>query len=467
MTRAANGLRSFLRLPGENQKRSVGIATILVLGLLFTGLGLRPNIQSALSGRDELSAVFPDSYKLQQFKSLVKLNGLPVGAVSGIRYTEDRKAVVTMQVDKGVLALLGSTPSASIEPVNVLGGRYSVDLKSGGNLDRSFRGQIPVSRTKLPVELDKILGALPKTAREGVQGTLEKAAPTLKSADEPLTESLASLPSFLEPGGVALKAARGTRPGTDLPDLVTNLQSAAGVLTEQDGQLERISDDLNTTADVLDRRTPELVSVLHDLPGTVSSAQNGLADLTGTLDKLEVAAVDLRPTAPKLQRLVAQLEPTLEVAVPVLADLKPLLREARPAVDTLVPAAKSGSAVLNDLRGPVLDRLKGPISTFVLEPWHGGSTPGFKNLPEPVQRSHKFYEELAYMATDINRASMTQDSRGSTLAFQAGAGIESITDGLPGAFPFDVTGVLELALQQVGITKPSTVKKILTKAGVN
>jgi phospholipid/cholesterol/gamma-HCH transport system substrate-binding protein len=238
------------------------------------------------------------------------------------------------------------------------------------------------------------------------------------------------------------------------------------VLTARDGQLERISDDLNTTANVLARRTPELTSVLHDLPGTVASARNGLADLSVTVDKLQVAADRLRPTAPRLTRLVDQLNPTLDIALPVLDDLKPVIEQARPAVRDLVPVAQSGDSVLNSLRGPVLDRLKGPISDFVLQPWDGGSTQGFKNLPEPYQRTHTFYEELAYMATNINRASMTQDSRGSTLAFQAGAGIESFTDGLPGSFPFDVTGILELALQQQGITKPATVKRILTQAGV-
>lgn len=460
-----NGLKS-LRLPGENQKRSVGIVTIAVLVLLFTVLGLRPNIQSALSGRDQISVVLPDSYKLQTYKSLVKLNGLPVGTVSGIKYSEDNTSVVSLRLDDGVRKLLGSEPSASIEPVNVLGGRYSVDLKPGGDLTQTFDGEIPIERTKLPVELDKILGALPTSAREGVQGTLKKAAPTLGRSQKTLSETLASLPSFLEPGAVALSAARGTRPAKDLPDLVTNFQSMGHVLTENDGQLERISDDLNTTADVLDRNTPELVDVLHDLPATVTSARAGLADLSVTLDKLQSTAALLRPTAPKLQRLVDELNPTLDIALPVLRDLKPLLAQARPAVSDLVPVAKTGTSVINDLRGPVLDRLKGPISDFVLEPWAPGNTPGFVGLPETYQRSHKFYEEVAYMATNINRASMTQDSRGSTLAFQAGAGIESITDGLPGAFPFNPTGIMELALQQIGITKPSTVNKILTKAGV-
>jgi len=450
---------------GANPMRSVGIITIAVLAVLFTVLGLRPSIESAVSGKDEISVVFSDSTKLQTFKSLVKLNGLPVGAVSGIEYT-DGTAVVRLKVDDGVRELLGSRPTASIEPVNVLGGRYSVDLKAGGDLTRTFSGQIPLNRTKLPVELDAVLGALPKSAREGVQGTLKKLAPTLAKSRTPLADDLASLPPVLAPAGVALTAARGTRPGTDLPDLVSNLQSAAAVLTARDRQLERISDDLNATADVLARRTPELASVLHDLPATTTSARDGLANLSVTLDKLQGTAARLRPTVPGLERLVNELTPALDVAAPVISDLKPLLRQARPAVGDLVPVAKNGTAVLTDLRGPVLDRLQGPISDFVLEPWAPGGAPGFANLPEPYQRSHKFYEELAYMATNINRASMTQDSRGSTLAFQAGAGIESMTDGLPGAFPFDITGILELALHEQGITKPATVKKLLAKAGV-
>ncbi len=467
MTGFASNLRTSLRLPGANRNRTVGIASVLSLVLLFTVLGLRPDIEGALSSKDEISAVFPSSYKLQKYKSEVKLNGLPVGEVSGISYTGRNDAVVRLRIDDGVRKLLGSQPSASIEPVNVLGGRYSVDLKPGGDLTRTFSGQIPLSRTRLPVELDSILAALPKTAREGVQGTLAKAAPTLAQSRVALTQSLRSLPSVLGPGAVALSAARGTNPSTDLPNLVAGLQGAAAVLTARDGQLERISNDLNTTADVLALRTPELVSVLHDLPGTVTSAQTGLADLSVTLDKLQVAAARLQPATPGLTRLVDALNPMLDIALPVVHDLKPVLQQAQPAVSNLVPVASTGTSVLDNLRGPVLDRLKGPISDFVLQPWSGGSTPGFTNLPEPYQRTQTFYEELAYMATNINRASMTQDSRGSTLAFQAGAGIESITDGLPGSFPFSPTGILELALQQKGITKPATVHRLLKRAGVH
>jgi phospholipid/cholesterol/gamma-HCH transport system substrate-binding protein len=456
---------SNLRLPGKNQQVSTGMAAFMVLAVLFTVLGLRPSIDSALSSGSEISAVFPDSYKLQQFKSLVKLNGLPVGSVSSISY-DNRTAVIGLRLDDGVRELLGSAPTASIEPVNVLGGRYSVDLVPGGTRPHTFSGQIPLSRTRLPVELDSILGALPKTARQGVQGTLAKAAPTLADSRQSLKDSLVTLPQFLAPAGVALNAARGTRPGIDLPGLVTNLETTARVLTARDGQLEKISDDLSITADVLDRRTPELVSVLHDLPATVSSAQNGLDDLSVTLDKLRVASALLQPTAPRLERLVNELNPTLDIALPVMRDLKPILAQARPAVADLVPVAQTGTSVLDNLRGPVLDRLKGPVSDFILQPWNGGNTPGLQNLPGNYQRTHKFYEELAYMATNINRASMTQDSRGSTLAFQAGAGVESLTDGLPGAFPFSIEGIMELALQQQGITRPSVVKRLIAKAGV-
>ena len=60
---------------------------------------------------------------------------------------------------------------------------------------------------------------------------------------------------------------------------------------------------------------------------------------------------------------------------------------------------------------------------------------------------HKFYEELAYMATNVDRASMSQDQRGSTLAFQAGVGLSSLS-----GLPFDLESLVSLALDQAGIT---------------
>jgi len=76
----------------------------------------------------------------------------------------------------------------------------------------------------------------------------------------------------------------------------------------------------------------------------------------------------------------------------------------------------------------VLDRVNGPVMHLLLNTWHGSGP--YAQSGGGNQADHKFYEELAYMATNIDRASMTQDGHGSLLSFQVGAGTGSVA-GIP------------------------------------
>ena len=176
--------------------------------------------------------------------------------------------------------------------------------------------------------------------------------------------------------------------------------------------------------------------------------------------KLETTARALRPAVPSVNTLVSRLNPLLSRAQPLMKNLRPLLREARPTVRRLVPVAKQATGVLDDLHGPVLDRVNGPVAKFVLNPWKG--TGPYAGGTDNYMKNHKFYEELAYMATNVDRASMMQDQYGSTLAFQVGAAANSL-DGLP----FDLDSLVQLGLKSVyGITSPAEQKSILKKAGL-
>lgn len=416
------------------------VLLVLVLGLLAA----KAEISSYFSGGQTISAEFADSYKLRANDSSVKIAGLTVGTVTDIERTDEGTSIVTMKVEEAALATVGSKPIARIEPRTLLGGRYAIELHAGGGEGR-FDGVIPLARTSAPVELDRIAEALPATAREALQGLSGSAAETLEQSDDELNALLKTAPGVLDPGADVVKAARGTRPGTDLPALVADLDTTADVLTRRDGQLKDIARNLNVASGVLAERRGELSETLADLPATIHQTHAGLDGLTDTVTELEGTAAELRPSAPEIADLIEELDPLLKDAVPLMADLKPLLRDARPAVQDLVPTATRATGVLKNLHGPVLDRVNGPVSDFVLSPWKGEGK--YDGGGGGYLADHKFYEELAYMATNIDRASMSQDQRGSTLAFQAGVGLSSLS-----GLPFDLDSLVTLALDQAGIT---------------
>jgi phospholipid/cholesterol/gamma-HCH transport system substrate-binding protein len=432
----------------SKRKRNIKRGLALYIGVIvaFGVLTAKPVILTQLSGGKTVTAEFDNSYKLRKYDSSIKFAGLQVGSVTGISTTDSGTVLVTMKLDDDVLDKLGSTPSAAIEPRTLLGGRYTIQLTAGGQPGKFEDDRIPLSRTTETVELDRILEALPSSAREGLQGTVSGAEATLKGGKASLKSIVKTAPDVLDSAQPVFSAVRGTRPSQDLPQVVAGLQNIADALTRNDTQLASIVDDLATTAATLAQHRRALASGLDRLPAAVRSANIGLAGLDRSVTQLTTTARNLRPTAPEVAELIEKLDPVLAEARPLLRDLRPALRDARPVVEQLVPAARRATGVLNDLRGPVLDRVNGPIATFVLNPWKG--TGQYKDSAKGYQADHKFYEEVAYMASNIDASSMMQDSRGSTLAFQAGAGSGSI-DGLP----FSIENIVRLALSYVGTTR--------------
>lgn len=434
----------------------LGLYVFIVVVLML--LSVKPQLKASLNRDPEITAEFKSQYKLRAHDSSVKVAGITVGTVTDIEDTDRGTVRVTMKVDDEVLDKLGTRPSAEIEPRTLLGGRYAIDLHPGGDKGE-FSGAIPVSRTNVPVELDSVLEALPADARTALQSLVGNAAPTLDNSEDELAGLLETAPDVLDPGADVLDAAQGTRPQRDLSEIVRHLDTTAATLGRSDRKLDGIAADLSTTSAVLAAHREELAIVLNELPQTLRSSRSGINGLAGAVAELETTAQSLRPAAPHIDELLTELEPTLRAAQPVLKELVPTLRQARPAVRELVPVASRATGVLRDLRGPVMGRVKGPVMDFLLNPWVG--TGAYAESAKGYQADHKVYEELAYMATNIDRASMGQDHYGSTLAFQAGVGLSSLH-----GLPFSLESLVQMALDNANISDPAARRAVQRKAGV-
>lgn len=422
---------------------NLGLCLYLGVALVLVLLAVKPQISSQLRSGETMQLEFQDRFKLRKYDSTIKMSGIEVGSVIDVERTDAGLTRVTVKMDEDVREKLGSAPTARIEPRTLLGGRYAIELHPGGRPGTFKDDLIPVSRTAAPVEADAVLEALPASALDNVQSLVPELEGTLRKSDGAVDRLVRDVPPILDEAHPLVNALRGTRPQSDLPLLVTNLSAIARTLNAQDGQLDRIVSSLDRTAAVLAAQRGPLSETVAELPATLRSTRTGLAGLTVTVDELTETAEALEPTAPELADLITKLTPTLKEARPVLRDLLPLLRDAEPAVRQLVPVAERATGVLEDLEGPVLDRVNGPVLDFVLNPWHGKGF--YSESGYGSQKDHKVYEELAYMVTNIDRASMTQDRHGATLGFQVGAATNSI-DGLP----FSLDNLLKLALQHAG-----------------
>ncbi|WP_250291043.1 MlaD family protein [Frankia sp. CiP1_Cm_nod1] len=402
------------------------LGVLFIIVSLLAGLALfnKNRILVTLRSGDSLDISFAADNRLAPYRSQVKVAFVPVGVVTGVRETDNGDARVTVKVDGDIRAKLGTEPSAVIRPTTLLGGNYFIDLVPGGR-PGTFTGSIPVERTKLPVELDKVAAALQPSALEGLRKSTSSLDKTLGNGGrEAVDQLVAHAPDTLDPAAAVAGAALGGNPDTDLPQLVTSLEATARELIDKQGQLDAIVTDLGTTTSVLSRRTSDIATAVSRLPSTLDATDAGLARLKTTLEKLRDTSGPAQPVVRRLDTVLATADPVLAEARPVVNQLRGVLVDARPLVQDLVPAGRQATTALDDLSGPVLDRIDGPVKQFVLAPYHGTGPYAAASSDKPI------YQELAYMATTLARTSVLSDRNGALIALQPGVGAGSV-GGLP------------------------------------
>jgi phospholipid/cholesterol/gamma-HCH transport system substrate-binding protein len=405
--------------------------TALRLGLLFlvvvllggTALFNKDRILTTLRPGETFQINFAADNRLVPYLSQVKVSFVPIGVVSGVDSAPDGSATVIVKVDDGIRAKLGTEPSAVIRPTTLLGGNYFIDLVPGGP-PGEFTGDIPRKRTSLPVELDKVAAALQPSALKGLTDSVGNVDTTLKDGGQAALDKLvADAPGALDPAAGVLAAATGDD-DADLTKLVSGLESASRTLTDKQGQLNDVVSGLHTTTSVLSRRADDLASAVRQMPSTLDSTDAGLVRLKVTLDKLKNTADPARPVATALATALDHADPVLAKAEPVVKQLNGLLVNARPLVEDLVPASQQATALLNDVRGPVLDRIDGPVKTFLQTPYNGSGSFASSTSDKPM------YEDLGYMFATLDRASSMSDRNGPAISFHPGIGVGSL-GGLP------------------------------------
>ena len=385
-----------IRLPRSS--KAVGL-TVLA-GLLVVALYAfnQQRVLTTLSSGEDLKADFVRDYQVVPYSTIVKVAGVQVGMVTGTTQSAGDHTLVDMKLTGGTLDKLGNAPRAIIRPTTILGGKYYVELVRDGAAGALQDGStIPLTRTAVPVELDSILSTItPKQASQGIQRTIGSLAATLDKHGRSTVQSFVSqAPQTLRPLASTLAALEGDHSGTDLTKLVSGLQSTAYALTRQQGQVGAILDHLDQTSSALANVRVPLASMFAQGPSTLASTQAGLAALAPTLDKLQATSTSFIPAAQQLGRMLTALDPVIKEARPVIADARSVAADARPLVQNAVPTVAQAHTILNDVQGPVLDRVRGPLMSAVMSPWHGtGYYAGGGN-------DHPLYKETGYLLANI------------------------------------------------------------------
>lgn len=401
----------------------LGVAFVVVALIAGVALFQKNRIATTLMSGETIAIEFAQDYRLRRFVSDAKIAGVPVGTVSGIERKREGLTEITVKVGHDVRRKLGSAPSAAIRPTTLLGGNYYIELVPGG-VPGTFEGTIPLSRTRIPVEMDKVAAALQPDARHGIRTSIRDMEALLaRGGADALRDLAGNAPGALDSAAEAFTGLRGTRPETDLREVVRGMEATGRVLSEQDGELDGIVRDLKDSADVLADRAVDMSATLDEMPSTLDSADAGLRRLDTTLGKLGDTATVARAPVRELGSVVRHLDPVLAEARPVIGDLRQVLTQAEPLVADLRPASARLTGVFDDVRGPVSQRVNGPIMRTLNSPFTGSGRYAGSGSPAP------FYQELAHMVANADRATMT-DRNGAMISFLAGGGPGTVA-GLP------------------------------------
>lgn len=403
----------------------VGVVAITLLVLVGVTLFQKTQIMTFLSPGDEMKVAFARDYQLRSHVTRVKVAGVPVGIVTDVEHEPDGAAIATLHLEKGVKEKLRQDPGAALRPTTLLGGNYYVELTPGG--DPGEAKAIGVDRTTTPVELDRVLETLKPEARVSTQRTIRRLDATLDAPGRRAVHGVVDeAPATLRPLGVTLSSLRGERPA-DLRKLVSSLDGTARTLNDNRESLESALSGLSEVSGTLAASSPDVSEAVEDLPETLSATRSGLDALDHSLAEVRDVSDDALPTARRLSTTLSALRPALTELRPVLRDLRPALADLRPLVDDLVPVAVDGTTILEDVDGPALDRVKGPIIEELNSDWHG------TGMYAKGGGDTLFYKEIADFIAGMNNSSRMTDRNGSTIHFNPGVGVGSLSN-LPISF---------------------------------
>ncbi|GAB20375.1 Mce family protein [Gordonia effusa NBRC 100432] len=285
-----------------------GISAVIVLAVL--GL-LTAGLYFLTPGKGEVKANFAEAGQIRTGDN-VRVAGIPVGAVSGVKLAGDH-VEVTMSVDRGTF--IGSESSADVKMLTVVGGNY-IDITSVGDQELGDRS-IPVTRTSVPYSLTEVF---------------QLAQPKISKIDaSPLRETL-----------VQLNDGFASNPGA----LRKNLTQVSSMLTNLNKKQDEFGAMLNLAADY-----SKTVNANGDvLTATARNLSLFISEYDNFGRRLNAAVFGLDGILAKVQGLFLSYRDGID---PLVRQIDSIGREFGPLLTRFTPMINQGRDLIKKLEGMV------------------------------------------------------------------------------------------------------------------
>ena len=291
------------RMPSH---RSVVInVSIFAVAMLLVAAGLVVVFGSFRFGPESTyHATFTDASRLKGGQK-VRISGVPVGAVSGVKLNPDNTIDVTFGVDKRYT--LYSSTRALIRYENLVGDRF-LEITSGpGELRKLAPGAtINSEHTQPALDLDALLGGL----RPVLKGLDADKVNTISSAVIELLQGNGGALANVLADTSAFSSALGQRDQL-VGDAITNLNTVLGTIDQRSvqfsasvDQLQQLITGLAKNKDTIAGAIPPLASTTTDLTELL---KNSRRPLQGILENTRPLATELDSRKAEVNNDIEQL----------------------------------------------------------------------------------------------------------------------------------------------------------------
>ena len=301
----------------------------------------------------------------------VRSGGFRVGVVTAMEPVKLRNgkvgAEVTLKLDKK----FGAVPAdsrATIRPRSALGLKY-VELQRGRSKRMLEDGAaLPEDQTRVPVELDEVLGMFDAPTRAGARDNLLGFGDALNGRGADINETVGKLPEL--ESRLTSVMSNLADPRTDIQGFFKELNDAARVVAPVSKTNARLFTTMADTFDAISRDRRALQDTITKTPATLETGTRSLRNQRPFLRHTAALSADMSAAAVELRRALPDVNGALVAATPVqrrMIELNGPLRDALDALDRLVREPRTNGSLrgLQATIGTVLPQVRflGPYIT--------------------------------------------------------------------------------------------------------
>lgn len=337
---------------GMPSHRSMMIKVIIfTLAMLLVSAGLVVVFGDFRFGPESTyHATFIDASRLKAGQK-VRIAGVPVGAVSGVKLNQDNTIDVKFGIDKRYT--LYSSTRAVVRYENLVGDRY-LEITSGpGELRKLPSGAtINAQHTQPALDLDALLGGL---------------RPVLKGLDADKVNTVSS---------AVIELLQGQ--GGALSNVLADTSAFSSALGQRDQLIGDVINNLNTVLKTVDQRSAQFSTSVDQLQQLISGLAKNKDDIAGAIPPLASTTTDLTQLLANSRR---PLQGILENTRPLATELDNRKAEVNNDVEQLgedylrLAALGAYGSFFNIYFCSVSIKINGPAGSDILLPLGGQVDP--------------------------------------------------------------------------------------------